>query len=312
MERVDNMKKRNNKRSKLNKPPVGFILSCVTIPVIMWLVFYVYANFSSIIMAFHNSQGVVSLANFQRFFKELQLPTSDIFLGFRNTFLTFGILVVAYPFKVLVSFFIYKKVPFAGFYRIVFFLPGIIFSVAVTLIFQRIISVDSSLSQAVANALNLEYVPEWLADSDYANKVVLLHMIWLGFPGDLIIWGGTFARIPVDVLEAGRIDGVTWWTEFTKITVPLVWPTVALQIVLLACGIFGASGQVFLLTGGRYGTMTLTAWMFNNLYQNSGARFTSNAYNYMSAVGLLLTIVAVVISLTIRKVTDKLFSEVEY
>lgn len=303
---------KTTKKSKLNKSPVGFIICCVTLPVIMWLVFYVYANFSSIIMAFQDKQGNFSVTNFQRFFTELKLPTSEIYLAFRNTFMTFAILVVAFPFKVLVSFFIYKKIPFSGFYRIVFFLPIIIFSVAVTLVFQRIISVDSSLTQTIANWLQLDYTPEWLTDSDFANTVVILHMLWLGFPGDLIIWGGTFARIPEDVLEAGRIDGVSWWTEFTKIIVPLVWPTVALQMVLLSCGIFGASGQVFLLTGGRYGTMTLTAWMYNNLYLNSGARYTSGAYNYMSAVGFMLTVVAIIVSLSVRKFTDKVFDEVEY
>jgi ABC-type sugar transport system permease subunit len=137
-------------------------------------------------------------------------------------------------------------------------------------------------------------------------------MVWLQFPGDLIIWGGTFARIPEEVLESASIDGVTWWQEFTKIIVPLVWPTVALQMVLLFCGIFGASGQVFLLTGGQYGTMTLNAWMYITLYNNSGNMYTSNAYNYMSAVGLVITVIAVVLSLSIRKLTDKMFDQVEY
>lgn len=304
--------KQKKKKSKLNKLPVLFILCCVTVPVVRWLIFYVYANLSSILMAFQDGKGALSLVNFQRFFKELQISTSDIYLAFRNTFITFGLMVVTFPFKVMVSFFIYKKIPLAGFYRVAFFIPTIVFSVAVTLIFQRVISVDSSLSALIAEWIGLEHAPEWLADSRYANTVVLLHMLWLGFPGDLIIWGGTFARIPEDVLEAARVDGVTWWTEFTKIVVPLVWPTVALQMVLLSCGIFGASGQVFLLTGGRYGTMTLTTWMYNNLYRYSGVNFTSNAYNYMSAVGLFLTVIAITISLSVRKFTDKVFNEVEY
>jgi ABC-type sugar transport system permease subunit len=137
-------------------------------------------------------------------------------------------------------------------------------------------------------------------------------MLWLGFPGDLIIWGGTFARIPTEVLESGKIDGTSWWTEFTKIVVPLVWPTVALQMVLIGCSLFSASGNVFLLTQGQYGTMTLSAWMYVQLLYNSGTSYTSNAYNYMSAVGLMLTTVAIILSLTIRKFTDKVFGEVEY
>lgn len=299
-------------RKKMSKMTVAFILCCTVIPVVQFLVCWVYANFSAILMAFQDSHGNFNLDNFARFFKEFSLATSDISVAFKNTFITFGIAVVSYPFKVLVSFFIYKKVPFAGFYRIVFFLPSIIFSVAMALIFTRLMSVDGVIAQWVGQNAGLDYTPELLADSRYANTVVLLEMIWLGFPGDLIIWGGTFARIPTDVLESGKIDGTTWWTEFTKIVVPLVWPTVALQMLLLGCSMFSATGNVFLLTDGRYGTITLSAWMYRTLLYNSGGNYHSNVYNYMSAVGLMLTAVAILISLFIRKYTNKAFSEVEY
>lgn len=306
------MKEATKRKKKINKMRLAFIICGIAVPIIQWLVFYVYANFSAIIMAFQDSQGNLSLINFQRVFNEFRLPTSEIFIALKNTFLTFGILLVAFPFKVLVSFFIYKKVPLYKFYRIVFFFPTIIFSVAVALIFTKLVGPDGAIAQMVQKWLELDYTPELLADERFANITVILNLLWLTFPGDLIIWGGTFARIPEDVLESGRIDGVTWWTEFTKIVVPLVWPTVALQMVLLFCGIFGASGQVFLLTGGQYGTMTLNAWMYITLYSNSGNMYTSNAYNYMSAVGLVITVIAVVLSLSIRKLTDKMFDQVEY
>jgi len=263
-------------------------------------------------MAFLDSQGNVSLDNFVRFFNEFESDTSLLPIAFKNTFLTFAILFVTFPFKVLVSYFIYKKIPFHKFYRIVFFLPIIIFSVALAMVFVKLVGTEGFIAEWVQEWLKLDYTPELLAETRFANKTVLLNMIWLQFPGDLIIWGGTFARIPEDVLESGKIDGVTWWTEFTKIIVPMVWPTVALQMVLLFCGIFGATGNVFLLTGGKYGTMTLSAWMYTTLYNNSGSVYTSNVYNYMSAVGLLITVVAIILSLSIRKITDKVFDEVEY
>lgn len=300
------------KGKPINKRRVLFIICCCILPVANWLIFYVFANLSSFVMAFTNKEGVLSFDNFIRFWDELSNPVSDIRIAFKNTFLTFAIILVSFPFKVLVSYFIYKKIPLAGVYRILFFLPSIIFSVALAMIFQRIISVNGFIAQWVQDWLNLSAPPELLADSRYANLVVILHMLWLGFPGDLIIWGGTFTRIPNDVLESGQIDGVNWWQEFTMITIPMVWPTVALQMVLLFCGIFGASGAVFLLTKGMYGTMTLNAWMYLQLYNLSGNQYTSNAYNYMSAVGLVITVIAIAISLGIRRWTDKAFEEVEF
>ena len=300
------------KGKPLNKRRLLFVICCCILPVIQWLIFYVFANASSFVMAFTNKEGEFSFDNFVRFWEELNNPVSDIRIAFRNTFLTFAIIFISYPFKVLVSYFIYKKVPGAAIYRILFFLPSIIFSVALAMIFQKMISVNGFIAEWVQDWLNLPTPPELLADSRYANTVVILHMLWLGFPGDLIIWGGTFTRIPNDVLESARIDGVNWWQEFTKITVPMVWPTVALQMVLMCCGIFGASGAVFLLTKGMYGTMTISAWTYLQLLNASGNQYTSNAYNYLSAVGLVITVIAIGISLGIRRWTDKAFDEVEF
>ncbi len=300
------------KHRKMGKMQILFILCGIMVPIIQWLIFYLYANFSSFTMAFQDRQGVWSFDNFIRIWKELQMPSSEIRLALKNTFITFGITFISFPFKVLVSFFIYKKIPFYKFYRIAFFLPMIIFSVAIALVFTQLVGVDGIIAEMVQKWLRMEDRPEFLADSRFANITVLLHMMWLSFPGDLIIWGGAFARIPEDVLESGRIDGVTWWTEFTKIVVPLVWPTVALQMILLFCNIFGVSGAVFLLTGGKYDTITLNAWMYLTLYNKSGVKYSSNVYNYLSAVGLITTFIAIAISFAIRKFTDKAFDEVEY
>ena len=58
--------------------------------------------------------------------------------------------------------------------------------------------------------------------------------------------------------------------------------------------------------------MTLSAWLYITLMNGSGNAYTSTVYNYLSAVGLMMTIVAVTISLFVRKITDKAFNEVEF
>ena len=299
------------RKKKVSKMKIAFVLSCIAIPIIQFAVFYIYTNFSAITMAFTNGQGEFSLENFARFGRELARVDSDLRVALKNTMITFAILFLSYPFKVLVSYFIYKKIPGAKFYRIVFFLPMIIFSVAVAMIFSRMVDVNGPIAGWIANMTGQESV-ELLSDSRYANLTIFANMIWLGFPGDLIIWGGTFARIPEDVLESASIDGVTWWQEFIKIIVPMVWPTVALQMVLIICNLFMSTGQVWLLTEGQYGTHTIQSWMYHILYQGSGGAYTSNVYNYLSAVGIIITLVAILLSTIVRKWSDKAFEEVEF
>lgn len=291
---------------------IPFILFACAVPVINWLVFYVYPNFSSIVMAFLDTNGNPSLVNFQRLWTEFQLPSSTIRIALRNTLITFAISAVCFIPRVLVSYFIYKKVPGYQLYRILFFLPSILFSVCVAMCFTRMVGTTGFIAKLVQDVLGLDRTPELLADSQFANYTIWLNMIWLGFPGDLIIWGGTFARIPEDVLESARLDGVSWVSEFTKIVVPMVWPTVALKLVLTVCGVLGASGQVYLLTKGNYGTMTLSCWLYRTLMESSGTKYTSNVYNYLSAVGFVMTVISVGIALVVRKYTDKAFQDVDY
>ena len=300
------------KKKPMSRRRIAFIIACCIFPVLNWLVFYIYVNLSSFTLAFTNKDGVLTLANFIRFWKELRNPLSDISIAFRNTFLTFGINLITYPLKVLVAYFIYKKVPGAALYRILFFVPKMLFDVAEIMIITKLLSPQGFIAQGIGEWLNLGHVPELLADSRFANTTVFAHLLWSGFAGNLIIWGGTFARIPEELSECGRIDGTTWWTEFTKITVPLVWPQIALDLVLSFCGIFSASGAVFLLTKGNYGTMTLTAWMYLQVYNVSAGVGSTNAFNYLSAVGFVLTFVSIVISLIVRRYTDKAFDDVQF
>jgi ABC-type sugar transport system permease subunit len=263
-------------------------------------------------MAFQDSKGNFSFVNFQRLWTEFQLPTSTLRIALRNTLITFVISLACFIPRVLVSYFIYKKVPGYRIYRILFFLPSILFSVCVAMCFTRMVGTTGFIAEFVKNVLGLDRTPELLADSRFANFTIWFNMLWLGFPGDLIIWGGTFARLPGDVLESARLDGVNWFSEFTKIVVPMVWPTVALKMVLTVCGILGATGQVYLLTKGNYGTMTLSAWLYRTLIESSGTKYTSNVYNYLSAVGIVMTVISVAIALVVRKYTDKAFQDVDY
>ena len=307
------MLQRSMNRVKKKKMPLetkAFIIFSCALPVIGWLVFYMYVNIDSFVMAFTDKSGVFTLENFVRFWEELREPNTVLRIAFKNTFLTFGINLLCFIPRVLVSYFLYKKVPGSKVFRVLFMIPAMVFSVALNMIVLRLLGVYGFVAQGVQEMLELDYVPELLADDRFANITVLLHMVWLGFPGDLIIWGGTFARIPEEVLESGKLDGVNWWTEFTQIIVPMVWPTVALQLVLTFCNVFGASGSVFLLTKGEFGTMTLSAWMYLQVYNMTVGH--SNVFNYMSAVGMCLTVVAISISLIIRKYTDKAFGDVEF
>lgn len=306
-------------RKKVKKttrwPRVLFILSFIILPTLNFLIFYVYLNFSSILMAFQQRQAgktVWTLDNFRMFFGEFQKESSTIRIAFVNTAKSFLIAEIMFAVGFFVSYFLYKRILGYKIFRTLFFLPGLMAGTIVSSFFIKLVSYEGPVTSIVQNLFHMSEAPMLLSDSRYANRTIFANMIWLSFPGNMILWGGTFSRIPESVLESARLDGVNWIQEAFRIIIPIVWPTFSMLFILSLVGFFGASGQVFLLTKGELGTMTVSCWMYLQIYNNTGNVDASNTYNFMSAIGILMTGCTAVVVLITRTVTSRFFSDVQY
>ena len=301
------------KRKKKIKPMrLLFIITFTIFPTLHFLLFYVLVNIQSFISAFQlTTLGELhwTVENFQWFFTAVF--GGELSLQFRNTFITFVLQQIMFVVSFFTSYFLYKKIPMHSFFRTVFFLPTVIAATVTMGIYQRIVGPYGPIALIVQNILNLDYKPELLADSRFANFFVLLPIVWLGIAGNMVLFGGTFSRIPDSLVESAKLDGVNWLRELFQIIIPIVWPTVSVLMVINLAGVFGANGQVFLLTRGQNGTDTLANWMYMQVFTADGA-FQHNAYNRLSTVGIVLTTISVALALGLRKFTDKFFGEVEY
>ena len=296
-----------------------FIVSFMIIPVINFLVFYVYVNLSSFVMALQPSGGVLEFAGFKNFewvidkiFHGSTFETDNLSIAFINTFKTFGLNLIMFVCGLFVSYFIYKKICGYRTFRVLFYLPGIVSPVVVSIFYTNIMSASSFMPEFLEKLYGLDYdLVSPLTDPDFANRMVFLNLIWLSFPSNLILWGGTFSRIPDSVLESARLDGCGWLREMFQIILPLVWPTFVLLITTQLAGIFGASGNVFLLTQGQNGTQTVSNWMYMRVQQTTNPLTSNNLY-YVSAMGLMLTIISCTIALVVRKLFNSRFEETQY
>lgn len=305
-----------NKRRKKSIHTWLFIAFFMIGPVFNFALFYVYTNLSSFTLAFQeivSGETIWTLNQFKDVFAELADTSSGMWEALKNTFLTFIIDLCMYPVTILVSYFLYKKIRGHNVFRLLFFFPQIISSIVWSYFYTNFVSQAGPIAPIVQDLCNLDYVPTLLKDSDFANTFVWINMIWMGFPGSLIIWGGTFSRIPDSIIEYAKLDGVNWVREMVQIILPLVWPTFSLFLIMKLAGIFSASGNVFLLTdGGDYGTQTLSNWFYMQVYGVTLRPGTTNVFNYMSAWGMIITVIACTLSFTVRKGLVKLVPDVEF
>lgn len=301
---------KTKKRSRLTRKQkrLIFIWGMLALPLLQWLIFFVYVNFDSILMSFrtlnyNTGETEWTLSNYKRFFYEWKaLP--QIANALKNSLLAGANNLVLILFSLVLSYFFYKKIPGRKFFRVVYFLPSIISVVIYTMVFKFMFDtsvgpVNLILQRLGVDAANL---PAWFGDTKLAFPLVLLYCLWVGTGYNILIFGAAMENLPVDVMEYSKMEGVSWPRELFQIVVPMIWPTLAVAILGSVTIVFTLFIQVDLLTGGGPGGASQTvAYLVNGLIKGANADLEWGA-----AMGLCFTVMAAPCVIIIKKILDKI------
>lgn len=297
---------------KYNIKDYLFILSLIIIPLIHFIVFWLYVNFDSILMAFKglgdDGQEYWTLNNFSALIKDFFLPDSIIWEATVNTLLIFltGVLI-ATPICLVAAFFMLKRMPLGNFYKILFFLPSMINMVAFVYVFTYFIGVDGPLAKIwVKLGFELETFPVFLGQG-WAMPTILFYNIWSGLGFTTIVTSSNMNRIPTELYESAKIDGAGFVCEFFCITIPLIWPTISAMIIFNMAGMFSYLGPVMLMTEGSYNTSTIGYYIFQNVTSGD-----PKLMYYPAALGLFFTVVAAPVILLTRKGLNSFWQDVTF
>ena len=285
-----------------------FIWTMLIIPILSWLVFWFYTNFNMILMAFQTPQGDWTVSNFQAFWANVTTPGDELLISIRNTLLYFAVnVVIILPVGTLIAYFIYKKIFGYKFFRVAIFLPAIIPSMVLVTVFSEMLRPNGPFDQLGWTAL-VGLLDDPVRADVTATPTVMFYCVWTGFSSIMLLMSGSMARIPVEVLEAAKLDGCGPFREFRSLVVPLILPTLMTQVIFSLTGLLGASGPILLMTGGQHKTSTISYYIFIRTLNGRGSMA---AYNLVSATGLVFTAVMFPIILIVKWLSDKI-QTVEY
>lgn len=287
---------------------IAFIIIMAFPAISHLLIFWLGVQVESIKLAFTDVEtGLWN--NFENFLYSIDAifkgSNKDMAEAFTNTFIFFGVMLVMLPLGLFAAYMLYKKMLFAGVLRLVLYLPGAISALLMTTLYQQLMTPDGVVFTFLIKMGWWD--PQLSFKIEKAILYVLIYDIWLNLGSNLIIWLGTLSRIPVELLESAQLDGITPIKEFRSIILPLIWPTFVTMITLQLIGIFGASGSIMLLTGGQYGTFTLSYWLYAVVLNGS-----SSMYNICAATGLMFTIATIPLVVVGRKFLKRFGGAVEY
>ncbi|HEY8389562.1 MAG TPA: sugar ABC transporter permease [Clostridia bacterium] len=305
--------KEKKKKATFQKGQTIFLVTLLAIPVLHWLIFWLYININSIILAFQNERGEWSLINFVQLWDQLTSPYGEtVGLALKNTLLYFlNNLFIIFPLSIMIAFFIFKHIKGYKIFRIIFFLPAIISGIAMTTVYTYLLIPNGPLD-VILSKIGLSIPAQgFFNNSATATPAILVYTIWTGFSSNIILIGGAMSRIPTEVLESAKMEGCGPFREIVSIVLPLTWSTLQTMIVFTMTSIFMASGPILLfMPDGGYETTTISFWIFKQVY-GSGTYGGTGQYGLVSCAGFCFTLIGVPIILFVRKLFEKV-PAVEY
>ena len=285
-----------------SKGALIFVISILIIPILHWLIFWLGVNLNSILLAFQLPSGEWSFLMIETVLKDIANTSmnSGLGLALRNTLFYFVKDLCMLPFQLCISYFLYKKIKGYKAFQIIFYLPGIVSGVAFANVFSNFIAPSGPLG-ILLEEWGMQEVPEFLANSKYATGTIMFYTIWIGWGGNMLLLCGALARVPIEILESARLDGISPLKELIFMIFPLIWSTLSTLLILQMTRLFTASGPILLFTGGEYKTTTIGYWIFDKVaYQGAGA------YNSVAAAGLVFTVIGAPIILFMKWLIEKI------
>ena len=184
-----------------------------------------------------------------------------------------------------------------GFFRSVFFLPYILPSATIGLIWGLIFTPASGLFAQGQQLLGFDNPSPVLGTPSLAMIGIALATVWWTIGFNFILYLAALQDIPRELYEAAATDGATPWQQLRFITLPLLGRTTSLVVLLQIIASLKIFDQVYLLTNGGPGTSTQV--LLGLITQTA---FTDYRVGAASAASVLLFVVIIVVAL-VRQLT---------
>lgn len=246
------------------------------------LIFVVYPLVYSLAISLtqHSGMQSPSFIGLQNYITAALDPMVHISVG--NTLYYMAIAVpVGMVIALLLAMAMNRQVREVALYRTILYIPSLIPAFALSFIFIVFVNPQFGIFNRF---LSLFGAPDTnLLGEPSLAKIVIIVMGQLGAGNAALIYLAGLRNIPTTLYEAARVDGASQWTQFVRITLPLLTPTILFNLITGMSGAMQVITEAFIMTGGGPDNSTLFYMLY--LYRNA---FSYGQLGYASALAVLL------------------------
>ena len=278
------MQKKSRRMTRASRQNIGY--AYIAVWIIGFLVFKFYPFISSLFYSFTNynlfkeSVENIGLGNYEKIVDTAKYLKSYI-VTFKYAFMTVPLKLL---FALFIAYLLNFKIKGINLFRTAYYIPSILGgSVAIAVLWQFLFQ-NEGLVNTIIGIFGVEPV-NWLGSPDHALFVICLLRVWQ-FGSAMVIFLAALKGVPQDLYEAAAIDGAGKFTQFLKITIPLITPVIFYNLVTQLCQAFQEFNGPFMITkGGPLGSTTLISIL---IYQNA---FKTYDMGLASAMAWLLFLI---------------------
>jgi len=126
------------------------------------------------------------------------------------------------------------------------------------------------IQNAIVTGLGGDPIP-WMTKSDFHlnSFLLMLMMLWSSIGFGMVLLSASIKGVPIDTLEAARIDGANERQIFFRVVVPQIWPTIVTVFVTTVITVMKVFDVVFVMTNGNFNTNVIANEFYNRFFNNN-------------------------------------------
>jgi alpha-glucoside transport system permease protein len=179
----------------------------------------------------------------------------------------------------------------------IIFLPMAISFVGAGVIWKFMYSYNVGTSQiGLLNAIIAAFGGQpvsWLTEPQINTFALIIVGVWMWTGFCMTILAAGLRSVPVEILEAARVDGASEWAVFWKIMIPQIMPTITVVVTTMIINVLKIFDIVYVMTGGNYGTEVIANRLYTEMYKN----FQPGRASAIAVVLILVIIPAMIMNI---------------
>ncbi|MFQ5674980.1 MAG: carbohydrate ABC transporter permease [bacterium] len=224
-------------------------------------------------------------------------------LFFRSILNTLTFLLIHIPLQIIVALFLAEilnqKIKFRGFFRATYFLPVVVSGVVITILWDQLYAQDTGVINMLLAKIGLPKI-RWLTSPELAMPSIAIMATWKNVGMYIVLFLVGLQGVPKYLYEAAELEGASHWYRFTRITLPMINPTIFLVVILSTINGFALFIEPYIMTGGGPMNSTLSAVLY--IY-NQGFYFYH--MGYAATLGFCFAAIVLLVVVLQRKVVEK-------